>query len=156
MRKDCEGWWLSGCRGSVAEHWQLKPEVSWVRLLATAGLFTFLYFHFITSILLILKQSKLDQKTWKLTLDIKLAINQNLQFCVYVLILLLNILIFLPFQKLGLVHPKTVVSWWEQSCWDCWLSLLHQQNCSVVWSRREWHWCTGLPSISALYLWKSV
>ena len=23
--EDCEGWWLSGCRGSVAEHWQLKP-----------------------------------------------------------------------------------------------------------------------------------
>ena len=28
--EDCEGWWLSGCRGSVAEHWRLKPEVSWV------------------------------------------------------------------------------------------------------------------------------
>ena len=28
--EDCEGWWLSGCCGSVAEHWQLKPEVSWV------------------------------------------------------------------------------------------------------------------------------
>ena len=27
--EDCEGWWLSGCRGSVAEHWRLKPEVSW-------------------------------------------------------------------------------------------------------------------------------
>ena len=42
----CEGWRLSGCCGSVAEHWQLKPEVSWVW--ATAGLFTcclkFLYF----------------------------------------------------------------------------------------------------------------
>ena len=24
------GWWLSGCCGSVSEHWQLKPEVSWV------------------------------------------------------------------------------------------------------------------------------
>ena len=23
--------WPPGCRGSVAEHWQLKPEVSWVR-----------------------------------------------------------------------------------------------------------------------------
>ena len=22
--------WLSGCRASVAEHWRLKPEVSWV------------------------------------------------------------------------------------------------------------------------------
>ena len=28
--EDCEGWWLSDCCGSVAEHWQLKPEVSWV------------------------------------------------------------------------------------------------------------------------------
>ena len=24
--EDCEGWWLSDCRGSVAEHWRLKPE----------------------------------------------------------------------------------------------------------------------------------
>ena len=39
--EDCEGWWLSGCRGSVAEHWQLKPEVSWVRLPMAAGLFHF-------------------------------------------------------------------------------------------------------------------
>ena len=30
--------WLS------AEHWGLKPEVSWVRLPVAAGLFTFLYF----------------------------------------------------------------------------------------------------------------
>ena len=22
-----EGWWLSGCRSSVAEHWWLKPKV---------------------------------------------------------------------------------------------------------------------------------
>ena len=28
--EDCEGWWSSGCRGSVAEHWRLKPEVFWV------------------------------------------------------------------------------------------------------------------------------
>ena len=48
-KEDCEGWWSSGCRGSVAEHWQLKPEVSWVRLPATAGFFTFLYFRLITS-----------------------------------------------------------------------------------------------------------
>ena len=32
----CGGWWLSGYRGSVAEHWQLKPEVPWVRLPAAA------------------------------------------------------------------------------------------------------------------------
>ena len=25
--EDCEGWWLSGCCGSVAEHWRLKPGV---------------------------------------------------------------------------------------------------------------------------------
>ena len=36
------------CRGSVAEHWWVKPEVFWVRLPATASLFTFLYFRFIT------------------------------------------------------------------------------------------------------------
>ena len=40
--QDCEGWWLSGCRDSVAEHWWLKPELSWVQLLVTASLFTFL------------------------------------------------------------------------------------------------------------------
>ena len=47
--EDCEGWWLSSCCDSGAEHWQLKPEVSWVWLLATAGFFTFLYFCLITS-----------------------------------------------------------------------------------------------------------
>ena len=40
--EDCEGWWLSGCRGSVAEYWGLKPELSWVWLPATA----LLPFHF--------------------------------------------------------------------------------------------------------------
>ena len=25
--EDCEGWWLSGCRSSVAEHWLYKPGV---------------------------------------------------------------------------------------------------------------------------------
>ena len=42
--EDCESWWLSGCCGSVAEHWQLKPEVSWVRLLAAAGFSHFFLF----------------------------------------------------------------------------------------------------------------
>ena len=36
--EDCEGWWLSSCHSSVAEHWQLKPKVSWVWLLVAAGL----------------------------------------------------------------------------------------------------------------------
>ena len=45
----CEGWWLSGCRGSMAKHWRLKPELSWVWLPVTAGLFPFLYFLLITS-----------------------------------------------------------------------------------------------------------
>ena len=36
------------CCGSVAEYWWLKPEVSWVRLLVTAG-FAPLYFCLITS-----------------------------------------------------------------------------------------------------------
>ena len=47
--EDFKGWWSSGCRGSVVEYWWLKPEVSWVQLLAAAGIFTFLYFHFMTS-----------------------------------------------------------------------------------------------------------
>ena len=39
--EDCECRLLSGCHGTVAENWQLNPEVvSWVGLLATAGLFT--------------------------------------------------------------------------------------------------------------------
>ena len=42
--EDCEGWWLSGGHGLVVEHWRLKPEVSWVRLLAAAGLFHFRLF----------------------------------------------------------------------------------------------------------------
>ena len=41
--EDCEDWWLSGWHSSVAEHWRLKPEVSRVRFLVTAGLFTFFY-----------------------------------------------------------------------------------------------------------------
>ena len=44
--EDCEGWWLSGCHGSVAEHWRLNPEVSWVQLLAAAGLFHFPLFSY--------------------------------------------------------------------------------------------------------------
>ena len=39
--EDCEGWLLSSCRSSVAEHWRLKPEMSWVRLPVAAGLFHF-------------------------------------------------------------------------------------------------------------------
>ena len=39
--ENCEGWWLSG---SVAEHWQFKPEVSWVRLAVIAGLFSIFAF----------------------------------------------------------------------------------------------------------------
>ena len=67
--EDCEGWCLSGCCGSVAEHWQLKPEMSWVGLQVTAGLFTFLYFHIITSELslrqdaLSIDGNKMDHKT---------------------------------------------------------------------------------------------
>ena len=40
--EDCEGWWLSSCCSSVAEHWRLKVVVSLVQLPAAAGLFTFL------------------------------------------------------------------------------------------------------------------
>ena len=35
---------MSGCRISVAEHWWLKPEVSWVQLTVTASLFHFSLF----------------------------------------------------------------------------------------------------------------
>ena len=42
--RGCGGWWLSGCRGSVEEHWRLKPEVSWVWLPGVAGFFHFLLF----------------------------------------------------------------------------------------------------------------
>ena len=60
--EDCQGWWLSDCRGSMAEHWRLKPEVSWVRLPATAGLFTFLYFRLITSDFFIIQPYKLTTR----------------------------------------------------------------------------------------------
>ena len=33
----------AACCGSVAEHWWFKPEVSWVRLTATAGLYTSIF-----------------------------------------------------------------------------------------------------------------
>ena len=70
---DCEGRWLSGCHGSVAEHWRLKP-VSWVRLTPTNGFFTFLYFHLITSIIFSMREDALSihdkqsaHKHWKLS-----------------------------------------------------------------------------------------
>ena len=44
--ENCGGWWLSDCCGSVAEHWLHKPEVSWVQLPVTAGLFTFFSHNF--------------------------------------------------------------------------------------------------------------
>ena len=44
-----EGWWSSGCRSSVAEHWRLKPEVSLFWLPMSFGFFTFLYFLLMTS-----------------------------------------------------------------------------------------------------------
>ena len=47
--ENSEGWWSSSCCGLVAEHWRLKPEVSWVWLLVTVSLFTFLYFCLKTS-----------------------------------------------------------------------------------------------------------
>ena len=48
--EDCGDWWLSGCHGSVAGHWRLKPQVSWVQFPAASGLFTLiLYLHLITS-----------------------------------------------------------------------------------------------------------
>ena len=59
----CERWSLSH-RGSVAEHWQLKPAMSWVRLPATAGLFTFLYLRLITSKLYV-------ESIWNLRSDTK-------------------------------------------------------------------------------------
>ena len=40
---------LSGCCGSVTQHWQLKPKVPCVWLPVTAGFFPFLFFHLIIS-----------------------------------------------------------------------------------------------------------
>ena len=47
--EECEGWWLSGCCSSVAEHSGCTSQVSWVRFPVAAVLFTFLYFRLITS-----------------------------------------------------------------------------------------------------------
>ena len=40
--EDCDGWWLSGCRSCTS-------QVSLVQFPVTANLFTFLYFHLLTS-----------------------------------------------------------------------------------------------------------
>ena len=55
--------------GSVAEHWRLKPEVSWARLPATAGLFTFSLFRLIwcglsTTLMRTHKRRQLTQKPY--------------------------------------------------------------------------------------------
>ena len=52
VKKQCQRQQTSGhpaVHGSVAEHWRLKPEVSWVWLSAAASLFTFLHFRLIAS-----------------------------------------------------------------------------------------------------------
>ena len=66
--------WLSGCRTSVAEHWWLKSEVSWVWLLVAAGLFHFPLF--ITSnflhLFIIHWTNSLIHTIFKLTISTKL------------------------------------------------------------------------------------
>ena len=38
--EDCEGWWLSGCCGSVAEHRQLKTGVlAWLPAISLSSTF---------------------------------------------------------------------------------------------------------------------
>ena len=46
--EDCEGWWLSGCCGLVAEHWRLKPGVlGWTPGMGlTPGDSWLFFFHF--------------------------------------------------------------------------------------------------------------
>ena len=46
--EDCGGWWLSGCRSSVAEHWLHKPGVL-SSIPGDCRPFTLLYFHLGTS-----------------------------------------------------------------------------------------------------------
>ena len=58
--EDCGDWWLFGCCGSVAEHWWLKSEVSLVWLSATAGFFTYLYFHLTLKFISSMRQDALS------------------------------------------------------------------------------------------------
>ena len=60
--------------GSVAEHWRLKPEVSWARLPATAGLFTFSLFCLIwcglsTTLMRTHKRRQLTQKPYAVSVS---------------------------------------------------------------------------------------
>ena len=44
--EDCEGWWLSGGRSSVVEHWLHKPGVLGL-IPSAANLLTCLYIHLV-------------------------------------------------------------------------------------------------------------
>ena len=50
-RTGCEGWWLAGHRGSLAEHWLHKPGVLG-SIPGDCRSFHFLYFRLVTSLLL--------------------------------------------------------------------------------------------------------
>ena len=65
--EDCKGCWLSSRCGSVAEDWQLKPEVSWVQVLPpTASLFPSQFLPYINYILLEIQAHEIANPTIKL------------------------------------------------------------------------------------------
>ena len=65
--EDCEGWCLSSCRGSVAEHWLHK--LAWVRFQATVSLFTFP--HFTSKYLSFISQSKSSKQHYNRLIQLK-------------------------------------------------------------------------------------
>ena len=55
--EDCGGWWSSSCRGSVAEHWQPKPVVSYHLGLTPGDCWPFHFVHLRTSRMILHLQS---------------------------------------------------------------------------------------------------
>ena len=101
--QDCECWWLSSCRGSVAEYWWLKPNVVWLPV--TTSLFTFLYFHLITSKFLSMRHDALSSQHFRSLVNLWKAKETNCQ---------LSTGIYLPS---GICHTaqQAVASYWGTS-----------------------------------------
>ena len=94
--EDYEGCWSSGCRGLVAEHWWLKPDMSWVQFLVAASLFTFHYFRLIKFIYwLSVYLFKKNKSRWPVTfrdVDWKFCCHGDIQhICGYSLSLCLHL-----------------------------------------------------------------
>ena len=125
---DCEGWWLSGCCSSVAEHRQLKPEVSWVQLLATAGFFTFLYFRLITSEFLYFQRGTRCSRTVALFLSILPHAGNEETFVFEVKEKKAK-----SWQSPGIEQSSDVTYWVAARCWDWTISVppVYEEECEA-------------------------